>query len=61
MIRLYLIDMSKHDNDVKKQLKPIIASYQDNRSWGPNWLSMYRKTKSLQNQFDIEENQDYDK
>ncbi|KAG1503903.1 hypothetical protein G6F46_007091 [Rhizopus delemar] len=37
------------------------TSYQDNRSCGPNWLSMYRKTKSLQNQFDIEENQDYDK
>lgn len=24
--------IEKH-NDVKKQLKPIIASYQDNRSW----------------------------
>lgn len=45
----------------KKQLKPAIASYQDNHSWGPNWLSMYQKTKLLQNQFDIEENQDYDK
>ena len=40
--RQYQIE--KHET-VKKQLKPIMTSYQENRSWGANWLCMHRKTK----------------
>jgi hypothetical protein len=43
---------------VKEKLTPVMSSYKDFCSFRANWISMYRKIKSLQEQYDTEEDEE---